>query len=74
MTLRTRTDLAGRRHLVRIPKREPGAAVIEHAVRPGRDRMAGCARGCTGREIGRNVVGHATTKSLRAVPCRLVTA
>lgn len=74
MALRTGRDLAGRRHLVRVGEREAGGAVIELAVRPSCDGVAGATGGGSLREISSDVIGYVATQSLRAGPCRLVAA
>lgn len=74
MALSAGRDFARRRHLVRIGKGEAGTAVIENAVCPRGDGVAGCARRSPGGEIGSDVVRNIAAKCLRFVPIRRVAA
>ena len=66
-------DFACGGHLMRIGKREAGAAVIKNAIGPGGDGMAGGAGGGASGEIGSDVIRHIAAKRLRVVPVGLMT-
>jgi len=65
-------DFAGRRHLVRIGKRETGGRVIEYTVGPDRDGVTSGACWSADRELCRHVVGNIAAEGLRTGPGRLV--
>ena len=59
---------------MRISEWEAGGAVIELAIGPDRDGMAGGAGRCAGGETRRYVIRNISADGLRAVPGGLVTA
>ncbi len=68
VALRASSDFARRRKLVRIRQREARGAMIELAVGPNGDGMAGGAGRRGRREIRSHVVGDIAANGLRAVP------
>ena len=72
VALRTGRDFPGRCHLVGVGQRETSRAVIELAICPRGDRVAGGTRGSSGREVRCNMVWHVSAERLRTVPRRLV--
>lgn len=59
---------SGRGQLVRIGQRESRRAMVEHPVRPHRDRMAGRTSSRRRREIRSHVIRHIPANRLRAIP------
>jgi len=72
VALRTGCDFPGRCHLVGVGQRETSRAVIELAICPRGDRVAGGTRGSSSREARGNMVWHVSAERLRTVPRRLV--